>query len=389
MYNLIKAILDKPTRLAVGVMSGTSFDGLDIAFVEITGSGTDTTVYQKYHETIPYTAAWKAELLMNSSKETSSIADVCRLNKQLGVFIGEAVLKAAKNGGINMDDVDFISSHGQTMFHMPEIGATVQIGELADIAARTGKVCVGDFRPSDMAFGGQGAPLVPFADYLLSRCDDLNRVLFNVGGIGNITILPAGCGAGDVRAFDIGPGTVITDNLMRLHTKGDEDFDYCGSIARTGNQSLKLSEYLADADHFLMKKPPKSTGREHYTIGFAERIMRRSIEMGLKFPDVLATVTNHTAYALWYALTYFNDTPVDEIIVSGGGANNVYLMRCLDELFPGKVKKCNDEGSYGKYAQSFAILGNEFLHGKPNNMRGATGADRNVVMGKLVLPSHV
>jgi len=273
------------------------------------------------------------------------------------------------------------------MYHMPEIGATLQIGELADIAAVTGKPAVGDFRPSDMAYGGQGAPLVPFVDYVLYKDSVKNRVLFNVGGIGNVTVLPAGCGPDDVRAFDTGPGNVIIDNLMRLHTKGLEDFDYYGSLAQTGAQSLKFSEYLADADSFIMIKPPKSTGRELYTVGFAERIMRRGNEWGLSFPDILATVTNHTAYALWYALTYFNDTPADEVTVTGGGAKNAYLMRCLEDLFPGKINKTDSMAADAKEALAFAVLGNEFLFARPNNMRGATGANRGVIMGKLALPS--
>ncbi|MDR1704379.1 MAG: anhydro-N-acetylmuramic acid kinase [Clostridiales bacterium] len=388
MTKLIESITAKDKRLAVGIMSGTSFDGVDVAFCEITGHGPGTKVRLLHFDTKAYSSANRAALLMNSSAETSNVADICRLNKQLGVLIGGAVLEIAESGGISMDDVDFIASHGQTMFHMPDIGATLQIGEPADIAAITNKPVVADFRPSDMAYGGQGAPLVPFTDYILYRDENLNRVTFNIGGIGNVTILPKGCDMDAVRAFDTGPGNVNIDNLMRLHTKGEENFDYNGNMASTGKQNMEFCEYLADADPFLTIRPPKSTGREFYTISFAEKLLRRAQEFGIPFPDVLASVTNHTAYALWYALTYFNNTPVDEILVTGGGARNKYLMGCIEALFPGKVKKLdNFKTSDAKEAVAFAILGNEFLHGGANNMPLSTGAKRAVIMGKLTLPS--
>lgn len=389
MQAIIKSITDKTEKLVAGVMSGTSFDGIDTAFCEITGHGGDTAVKLRHFYSKPYAPHERAALLMNSARETSSVDEVCRLNKAIGAAIGEAVAEAAGDGGINMAEVDFVSSHGQTLYHMPEIGATLQIGELADIAAKTGKPVVGDFRPSDMAYGGQGAPLVPFVDYILYRDPQKNRALFNIGGIGNVTVLTGDGGIDDVQAFDTGPGNVLIDNLMRLHTGGKENMDYRGNVAATGRQSMEFSEYMADMDTFLTAKPPKSTGRELYSISFAERLLRRGSDMGLSFPDILATVTNHTAYALWFAVNNYVNAAVDEILVSGGGVKNAYLMECLDALFPGKIKTLDECGfpAAAKEAMAFAVLGNEFLHGGFNNIKSSTGANRNVIMGKLTLPS--
>ena len=386
MHDVLKALADKSQRLIAGVMSGTSFDGVDVAFVEVSGFGESVETNLKWFRTMPFDEGIKTDLLANSAKNGGSVADICRLNKHLGVLIGEAVVTAARMGKIDMRQVDFVASHGLTLYHMPEISATMQIGELADIAAVTGKIVVGDFRPSDTAHDGQGAPLVPYADYVLYRSKTANRVLFNVGGIGNVTILPANCAARDVLAFDTGPGNVLMDNLVRLWTGGTKHFDDNGSMAQKGRQITELAEYLINIDSFIPVAPPKSTGRELYTMAMAENVMRRGKELGLPFADILATTANHTAYALHYALTNFVDTEPDEILITGGGAKNACLLERLRGHYPSRIKTIESDASDAKEAVAFAILGNEFIAGRPNNLPSATGARRPVIMGKLVLP---
>ncbi len=385
----IGKIIHKKTRIGVGVMSGTSLDGIDVAFCSITGCGTETCVKLLHFETIPYAPDFRARLLSVCDAEKGRVDEVCLLNKQLGVEIGKAIVQAAGRAGISMDEVDFVSSHGQTVQHIPEAGATLQIGELADIAAITDTVTVGDFRPSDMAYGGQGAPLVPYVDYLLYRSSTVSRILINIGGIANLTALKKNAGQQDIVAFDTGPGNVLMDHLVRLHTGGARTYDRDGVLASRGQSSDTFLADMIKKDPFPSLTPPRSTGREHYTAAFAERLLERGQDMGLSFEDILATVTDYTALVLASAVKRFVSFQPDEIYVSGGGYQNRYLRDRLEKRFSHEVLSVEALGVSGdaKEAVAFVVLGNEMLSGNANNIPAATGASRPVVMGKLALPS--
>lgn len=389
MRDRLQQMLKKPARLCVGVMSGTSLDGLDVAVCRLYGSGEATRLELVYFETVSYAPDQRQRLLRACAPETSTVADVCSLNKWLGVFIGEAVRKVVQNAGLALQDIDFVASHGQTVFHMPEEGATLQIGEPADIAAITGCLTVADFRPSDMAYGGQGAPLAPFFDWLLCRNSQYSRVLINTGGIANLTALPAGGDIDSLLAFDTGPANVLSDNLIKIHTGNASAYDKDGAIAASGRSNDALLQTMAEEDVYLQVTPPKTTGRELYTYAYAEKLLARGQAMGLPFQDILATVTDYSAYAVQVAVQKFVPFTPDEYYQTGGGWHNLYFRRRLDERLGAPMRPLSDLGIDGdaKEACFFAIFGNEFLHGRFNNAPSATGADRRVIMGKLCLPS--
>lgn len=387
MIEAVRRIVEKKEVLAAGVMSGTSLDGIDVALCRIAGVGRDTRIEVLHFVTLPYSDREREDLLRLCTPGGADVAALCRANKALGVRIGHAVLEAVSGAGLRPADVDFVSSHGQTVHHAPEEGCTLQIGELADIAAVTGLPTVGDFRPSDMAYGGEGAPFVPFVDRLLYASDRASRLLINIGGIGNVTALPRGGAADGLRAFDTGPGNVLIDSLMKLH--GDGDFDEDGRTAARGAPSQELLDFMIGRDAFLPRPAPKSTGRELYTVEYAERVLRHGESLGLTFPDVVATVTDFTAYAIGFSARTHVPFPIDEFYVSGGGAHNPFMMRRLAHHLGAEAYPLERLGMSvdAKEAAAFAILGNEFLHGRFNNARSATGADRDVLMGKLALPS--
>lgn len=389
MLERVERIIRKDTRLCAGVMSGTSLDGMDVALCEIGGHSQGTRLSLLAFETVPYTPEERERLLAACSPDTGTVQAVCELNKWLGVRIGQAVLAALDRAGRSPRELDFVSSHGQTVFHMPWAGATLQIGELADIAAVTGALAVGDFRPSDMAYGGEGAPLVPFVDFLLCQSSGKGRLMINIGGISNVTALPAGGSLSQVLAFDAGPGNVLADHLMRLHSQGAQAYDKNGETASRGRIREDFLEQMRREDPFLERKPPKSTGREQYTLEYAEALLRRSLTQGMPFEDLMASVTEYTALALAQAADRFVPFAPEEVYASGGGIHNRFLMDRLSRRLGKPIRNTAELGLHpdAKEAVAFALLGNQFLMGRPNNAPAATGADRPVVMGKLALPS--
>ncbi|WLD91928.1 anhydro-N-acetylmuramic acid kinase [Alkalihalobacillus sp. AL-G] len=391
MLQLISSILNKNKRLAVGLMSGTSLDGIDAALVEIAGVGDQTSVQLVEFESLPYKVEERNRLIELCSPETSTVEKICEMNVELGERFAEAAISVIKKAGLKRADVDFISSHGQTIYHWPDNEATFQIGELAVITARTGILTVGDFRPNDMAYGGQGAPLVPFVDSMLFSHPDRNRVLINIGGISNLTIVPKrGKDAGDCTAFDIGPGNVLIDGVVRKLTNHKKSYDEGGSVAIKGKVHGDFLEELFNDDSFLKMHPPKSTGREHYNNQLLEKILKRSAERDVSFEDIVATVTHYTITSIVSSIREFvlPQLDVDEAIVSGGGAHNRAILDGLQQQLSCRVRKFDDIAFSGdaKEAVAFVVLGNQFLHGEPNNLPSATGAKREAVMGKLVLP---
>lgn len=387
--NCIDEITSKEKKTAVGLMSGTSLDGVDAAIVEITGCGLNTAVKLIGFETMPYTEDDKKKIMKLCNPQTGKVDDICYMNVYLGKLMAKAalnVIKKYKKEG----KVDFISSHGQTIYHMPEKNCTLQIGELAVIAAETGCVTIGDFRPSDMAVGGQGAPLVSYVDYLLFRNEKIGRILLNIGGISNITVIGCKAAPESVIAFDTGPGNMLIDYIVRLGTNGKLNYDVNGELCKSGKINLKWLNELLGKDNYIDVKPPKSTGREKYTAEFAKKLWLEGKEKGINFESIIATITAYTAYSIAHNIRKFVNTEYDtsEIIVSGGGVHNIELMSMLQQNVKQKVIPVENLNfsSDAKEAVAFAILGNEFLYENYNNMPAATGAERKTVMGKLVLP---
>jgi anhydro-N-acetylmuramic acid kinase len=390
MIHRLNQTLRKNKKLAVGLMSGTSLDGVDSALVEIEDSGLETRVRLLHFETLPFSPNEREQILQLCSPTTSSVDEVCRMNVYLGQKFADAALMVIKNAGKTTEQIDFISSHGQTIYHMPKQLATLQIGELAVIAERTGCITVGDFRPNDMAAGGQGAPLVPYVDYLLFRKKDSGRILINIGGISNMTILPANTQADKVIAFDTGPGNVLIDAMVRMGTNGELSFDDGGKIADQGTACQEWLEQIIAGDPYVMERPPKSTGRELYSLELAKKLWNEGNQRQLSFEDIVATITAYTSQTISMNIKehidpYYETT---EVLVGGGGIHNEVLMKSLQAELKQEVTSMEklNFSSDAKEAIAFAILGNECLHGRPNNLPSATGADRPVVMGKLVMP---
>ena len=387
-------ILTKPRVLAIGLMSGTSADGMDVALVEIEGCGLATRVRQRAFVSLPYSQEVRAAILRLAGGESGGSHELSLFHFLLGKLSLEACLAVCEAAGVSPGDVDFVGSHGQTLYHIPvaerylghDVRATLQLGEPSVVCEGLGCPVVSDFRVRDMAAGGLGAPLVPYTEYLLYRSDSETVGLQNVGGIGNLTVLPQGGALEDTYAFDTGPGNMVMDQLVERMTRGAMRFDEDGRLAAAGTVNAGLLAYLLD-DPYLAQKPPKTTGRELYGTGYVDRLMQRGRALGLSDVDVLATATRFTAECVRVAVERFCPVPPDRLIVGGGGSLNPTLLRFLQETLPMPVQKNEDLGysSDAKEAVAFAILANECLHGVCNNVPAATGARHPVVMGKISL----
>ena len=345
-------------------MSGTSLDGIDVAIVDIRGRRIETVAF---HST-PYPAPVRDDLL-----NVSTVAEVSRLNFLLGELYAKAILAMRQ-------PVELIGLHGQTIYH--EGGKhTLQIGEAAVVAELTGIDVISNFREADIAAGGQGAPLVPYVDYLLFRHPSKNRVALNIGGIANITVIPAGAKSTEVVAFDTGPGNMVIDALVAHMTGGRQKFDRNGRIASSG----KLDEALVItfSEHpYLKLRPPKTCGREQFGREFVDALL----STGLSLPDLIATATEFTAYSIVHQI--FRTIEPDEIIVSGGGVHNRWLMRRLRHHVTNAAITTSAEFGIdpdAKEAVAFAMLAYESARGRPSNLPSATGARHPVVLGKRVL----
>lgn len=387
-------LFQKETRLVIGLMSGTSIDGIDTALVQITGSGINTKLRQIDSITLPFPEGFKDFVLRNSTTGTSDVADIARLNFLLAQLYAEAVTALCQHARVRKEEIDLIGSHGQTIHHLPqrvkmfgkEVPATLQIGDPSVIAKLAGIITVGDFRVGDVALGGQGAPLVPYFDYILFHSDKVSRALLNIGGIANITFLPKGCQAKDVVAFDTGPGNMVVDQLVKMFY--DKDIDENGIIASSGSIKKDMLEYLL-MDEFIMSAPPKSTGRERYGKSYVKNILER---FG-NYPneDIAATITELTPAAVRENFKRFLSSKgkLDELYVSGGGAHNRFMMDSLRRHFAGTdVKNAETLGisSDAKEAICFACLANETISGNPTNLPQVTGASKATILGKICLP---
>lgn len=374
-------------KYVIGLMSGTSLDGVDAALVKITGFGAQTKIQliDFVNEEIP--DELKKEIMDCFSVEKSNVELICSLNFKLGYLFSDAAKKVCKKAGFDINKLDLIGSHGQTVYHIPVgyknmMRSTLQIGEPSVIAYETGTTVVSNFRTMDIAAGGQGAPLVPYTEYLMYRTGK-NRVLQNIGGIGNVTVIPANCSLEQMYAFDTGPGNMIIDEITK-RLKGQK-YDKGGYFASQGNVNDELLKELMSIE-YINEAPPKTTGREFFGSQFVDRLL---MKWGHLEPnDIIATVTMFTAKAI--AVNYrnfvFKNYPIDEVILGGGGSYNNTLVKMLKELLPEcKVMVQEDLGysSDAKEAIAFAVLANETINGMASNVLGATGANERVVLGNI------
>jgi len=391
--NHLQEIISKPEKLAIGLLSGTSLDGVDAALVNIRNHGLEVKVKLVDFFTFSYPEGLKAKLLEISTRGKGSVNEICRYNVVLGEIFANAINALLKKAGADADDVDFVGSHGQTVHHLPKpekvfgytITSTLQLGEPCVIAKRSGILTVADFRPADMALGGQGAPLVPYLDFTLFRSLEKSRALLNIGGIANFTILKNGCSLSDVIAFDTGPGNMVIDYLM--NKLFSSPFDKNGEIASSGRISEKLLDLTLKHPYFK-KQPPKSTGREEFGSEFCEIFLAESERLNLSKEDSITTASELTVRSVLAALKNFGPSEIglDEIIVSGGGTENLYIMESLAAASAGVSVKPTDKygiPSAAKEAILFALLANETICGNPGNVPSVTGANTPTILGKI------
>lgn len=388
-------IMLKKTKRVIGLMSGTSADGIDAALVEISGYGLDTKVVQRGFVTIPFQSDVRERILALAGGETGGSHEICLMSFLLGHLSVQACDAVCSQTGMTREDIDLIGSHGQTVWHIPQpegylghsLTATCQIGEASVLNEAFGCPAVSDFRVRDIAAGGQGAPLVPYTEFLLYRSEDETVALQNIGGIGNITILPRGGTLADTMAFDTGPGNMVMDVIVTRMTHGVLTFDDGGKLAAQGKSHPELLRWML-RDDYLTQRPPKTTGRERYGAAYAERLWREAERLSVKPVDCLATATRFTAECIAHGIERFAQPKPDRLVVGGGGSRNQTLMNCIRQALPGIRVMDNEALGYdseAKEAVAFAILANECVHGQFNNAPGATGATHPVVLGKMSL----
>jgi anhydro-N-acetylmuramic acid kinase len=378
-----------PILKILGMMSGTSLDGLDIALVEVYETRGSFKVKNQYFKTYPYDENIREKLLKNINPETSKLDSLCELNFVLGDLWAENIRQFCSEFKISLSDIDLIGTHGQTFYHYVEnniASSTLQLGEPAVISLKTGITTIGDFRPFDIAVGGQGAPLVPFADYLLFSSYNKSFALQNIGGIANFTYIPADKNIEKLVAFDTGPGNMIIDSMVKKLSGGKLNYDDQGQWAAKGQVNSALLAELLNNNYFKLS-PPKSTGRELFGEQFSLALYEKAQKNNIGPEDLLATVTQFVAQTIFESYKNFLTDFPDEIVISGGGARNLTLLHNLRQLLPPSTNLTTLE-SYGimsdaKEAVAFAIFAYCTVFGIPNNLPAATGASESVVMGKI------
>ena len=367
----------------IGLMSGTSADGVDASLAQIEERDGKLSARSEHFIIAPYPDDLRDRILGCTTAE-----DVCRLNVELGDVFADAAVQLCEEADVPLRDVAAIGSHGQTVCHLPdgERPSTLQIGEPSVIAERTGITTVADFRPRDIAAGGSGAPLAPIVDYLLLADETVDRVALNIGGIANVTVLPAGCTVDDVVAFDTGPGNMVIDGVMALMTGGHKTCDRDGELAARGTVHEGMMALTLEHPYFSTP-PPKSTGREQFGLPFAEAFTVGKDAGRKGRANVAATATAIAARTIAGAIRTWAFGGECEVIASGGGVHNRTLMQMLREQLP-DARVVTSE-AYGiapdlKEALAFAVLAWLTLHDRPGNVLGATGATRRAVLGKIV-----
>ncbi|MCG1027254.1 anhydro-N-acetylmuramic acid kinase [Virgibacillus halodenitrificans] len=379
--------------LAVGLMSGTSVDGIDAVLVKINSVNENIKIEVVESLEIPYSNEERTELLLIADNKSSSLEKICSANFYLGKKFGQTVNLLLEKAKVRNDDIHFISSHGHTVYHQPVTGegmlnekSTLQIGDISVIAQLTGIATVGDFRPADIAVGGDGAPLISYVDYMLFGNEDCSRAIQNIGGIGNVTYVPKGADSDKVMAFDTGPGNMVIDEIVYRMTDGKEKYDKDGLYAYQGKINKQLLEEL-NSHKYLSVDPPKTTGREQFGKHFLDEIL---VEYNDVQPiDLITTVSEWTAMTITDSYKNFllnKGKDINEIIIGGGGSYNPYLVERIAYHLPeAKVKLHEEHGisSNLKEALGFAMLGYQCLRGEYNQIPSATGAQAPVIMGKI------
>jgi anhydro-N-acetylmuramic acid kinase len=381
--------------LVLGLMSGTSADAIDVALARISGAPPHLRARLLQHTSFPWPRDLRDAVLRIAEGASSSARELSQLNARLGEAFARAALAACKRFRVSPRRISLIGSHGQTVYHQPvpsllfgiPTASTLQIGDPAVIAARTGITTVGDFRPADLALGGQAAPLVPYVDYLLYRHPKLGRVSLNLGGIANVTVIPAAARPAEVIAFDTGPGNMVIDALVQRLTRGRQRYDRDARLARRGRSLPALLDALL-RDPYLFEKPPKSTGRERYGAPYVARLLRLGRKYKARPADLIRAATLFTALSVVDALNRFvlRKTRIQQLIVSGGGAHNPLILAQLSAALPGiEVLPSSRLGisEDAKEALAFAILAYETFHRRPANLPSATGAARPAILGKI------
>lgn len=392
--------------LCVGLMAGTSLDGIDAALVRISGHARQASIDLLAFATTPYPEAVRTELLALYEDQTDALARLSSLNVVIGEHFADATLAICAEAGIDPSTLEVIGSHGQTVWHQPlpdpalplSTTSTIQIGESSVIAARTGAPVMDDFRVGDIALGGQGAPLAPYFDWAIFSDPTRNRAVQNIGGIGNITWLPAVGTVDDVIAFDTGPGNMLIDGVVARLTNGAQTYDRDGMLAAGGSLIPGMLDHLLE-DGYLQMPPPKSTGREYYGAAMVSDLIANAglVPGALVGEDVddetwqlarnlIATVTAFTAHSIADACRRWLPAIPDDLLVNGGGCRNPELMRLIAETLPGTTVRATDAvGIDGdaKEAMLFALLAHDAFAGLPTNIPRATGAIRAVPLGKL------
>jgi anhydro-N-acetylmuramic acid kinase len=381
--------------LVLGLMSGTSADGIDVALASIWGAPPHLRTKLLGHTSSKFPNALRKEILRTAEQHPISAGKLSQLNFRLGEVFAEATLAACRKFRVSPTRIAVIGTHGQTIFHQGKparylgrpTASTLQIGEPSVIATRTGITTVGDFRPADIARGGQGAPLVPYADYLLYRHENLGRVSLNLGGIANITVIPAAAKPEQIFAFDTGPANMLIDALVAHFSHGRQRFDNDARIAQTGRSIPPLVNELM-RDPYLRIAPPKSTGREYYGHSYLKKVLALGKKDRAKPADLIRAATIFTALSVVDALNRFvlPKTKIHQLIVSGGGAKNPLLLVQLSAALGGI--EILSSSSFGvpedaKEAFAFALLAYETFHQRSSNLPSATGARGPAVLGKI------
>ncbi len=385
-------------RTVVGLMSGTSLDGVDAVLARLDGSGRDLQIEHEAFVHVPYPSELQTLLRRNSSANGSSVRDLTCLNVRLADLYADAVDEVLAAAERDRSTLDLVGSHGQTVHHLPEptdcaganVRATLQLGDPSTLANRLGVPVVGNFRPADMALGGQGAPLVPYFDYVTFTAPDEARGLLNLGGIANLTVLPADGTPEEVLAFDTGPANMVIDALAdRLF---EVPFDRNGQHAADGTPDYDL---LADIleEGFFQQEPPKSTGREDFGADFVDRLLGEVQSRGLDAKDTIATATMLTAASVYQAYARYvrSEQQIDVLIVAGGGIHNDTLMEMLADAFaPIPIRPASEYGvdADAKEALCFAVLAHETVNGVPTNLPSVTGASKPTLLGSVSVPGE-
>ncbi len=382
--------------LVLGLMSGTSADGIDVALTRISGAPPHLKAILLAHTSSKFPTPLRKEILRVAEQHLITASELSQLNFRLGEVFAEAALAACRKFRVSPKRIDLIGSHGQTIFHqgqpLPYFGratsSTLQIGEPSVIAARTGITTVGDFRPADMALGGQGAPLVPYADYFLYRHEKFGRVSLNLGGIANVTVIPASSKPQQMFAFDTGPANMLIDALVAHFTRGQHPFDKNATIAQSGRSIPALINDLM-RDPYLKLAPPKSTGREYYGHAYLKNVLTLGKKHRAKPADLIRAATIFTSLSVVDALNrfVFPKIEIHQLVVSGGGAKNPLLMAQLSAAL-GSGIKILPSSTFGipadaKEAFAFSLMAYETFHQRPSNLPSATGAHSPAILGKI------